>query len=303
VASKKKVLGGSVQFCNSPILFRIIIIMEKTIQFWNDLHAAAAGDQPATKQEWIYESSDPLFQMILAPLLVQAETTTMSDDDDNDDTTTNVVRILEIGCGTSTLAADLCDYWNRTYYYNNNSAPDPQEEDRPLGRRRRRRMTMIATDASAVCIEQQRANNHHPDQCYYEVWNILEPRDDNDEWKFDLIVDKGCVDTILFRAKKGVELVAMALSNIQHCLRTTDSPYCVISSRKKYRKYLAPVFAGRITSRRLDVTQKGDAVIVKKERNDQVFLYVCTTASPHHIHGTVESTISLPLSTGNRVSE
>jgi hypothetical protein len=265
--------------------FVSIIIMEKTIQFWNDRHAAAGDQQPATKQEWIYESSDHLFQMILAPII-------MSDDDDNDDTTTNVVRILEIGCGTSTLAADLCDYWNRTYY--NNSAPDQQEEDRPeLGRRRR--MTMIATDASAVCIEQQRANNHHPDQCSYEVWNILEPRDDDNEWKFDLIVDKGCVDTILFRAKKGVELVTIALSNIQHCLRTTDSPYCVISSRKKYRKYLAPVFAGSITSRRLDVTQKGDAaMIVKKERNDQVFLYVCTTASPHtHTHGTVESTISL----------
>jgi hypothetical protein len=263
--------------------------MEKTIQFWNDLHAATAGDQPETKQEWIYESSDHLFQMILAPII-------MTDDDENDDTKKNVVQILEIGCGTSTLAADLCDYWNRTYYYNN-SASDPQEEDRPW--RRRRRMTMVATDTSAVCIEQQRANNQHPDQCSYEVWNILEPRDDNDKWKFDLVVDKGCVDTILFRAKKGVELVTMALSNIQHCLRTTDSPYCVISSRKKYRKYLVPVFAGSITSRRLDVTQKGDAVIVKKERNNQVFLYVCTTASPHHIHGTVESTISPSLLTKN----
>jgi hypothetical protein len=281
VASQKGAGRPGVCFCK--ITDFVFISMEKTIQFWNDHHAAtAAGDQPVTKQEWIYESSDHLFQMILAPL--------MSNDDDDENDTKDVVQILEIGCGTSTLAADLCDYWNRTYY--NNSAPDPQEEDVRQQRRQRRQLTMIATDASVVCIKQQKANNQHPDQCSYEVWNILEPRDNNDEeWKFDLVVDKGCVDTILFRAKKGEELAAIALANIQRCLRTTNSPYCVITSRKKYRKYLAPVFAGRITSQRLDVTQKGDAAIVKKERNDQVFLYVCTTAPP--THGTVESTISL----------
>jgi hypothetical protein len=91
-----------------------------------------------------------------------------------------------------------------------------------------------------------------------------------------LVLDKGCVDTILFRAKNGKELAPMALWNIQQCLRTWSSPYCVITSRRHYRKYLSTVFTN-ITRRDLDASEKGESDIVREATNDRVFLYVCTT--------------------------
>jgi hypothetical protein len=219
--------------------------MEKTIQFWDDQH----GQDAAVQREWIYNSSDNLFHMIFDPVVAQRWRQSKDDGRKNRITT---IHVLEIGCGSSTLASDLCEFWNRTFL-----AESPFL-----------RLTIVATDASRVCIEQQRARNPYSDQCKYEVWNVLEapqPAEQQQHWQyfFDVVLDKGCVDTILFRAKKGAELAKLALANIKNCLRlgstssTAVSRYCVITSRKKYRKYLSVVFLEHhITSQRLDMSQR-----------------------------------------------
>jgi hypothetical protein len=246
--------------------------MEKTIQFWDDQH----GQDAAFQKEWIYTSSDQLFHLIFDPLVAQRLHRESENDGSNNRQNTTTIHVLEIGCGTSTLASDLCEFWNRTF-----------SESSPF-----LRVNIVATDAIRVCIEQQRARkNQYPDQCRYEVWNVLEApqpaEQQQQQWQyfFDVVLDKGCVDTILFRAKKGAELAKLALANIKNCLRlgstssTAVSRYCVITSRKKYRKYLSVVFLEHhISSQRLDMSQKGDATIVTQERNgDRVYLYVCTT--------------------------
>lgn len=206
--------------------------MNKTIQFWDRQHAEG------TATEWIYAPSDELCDAILGPVLALRR---------------EKITVLEIGCGTSRLAMDLCDFFHRRH-------PDKS-------------LTMLATDASSVCIEQQRARNKQSDQCSYEVWNILEEKKD---WKFDMVLDKGCVDTLLFRAKKGEELAGVALENIKQCLKDPITcPYCIITSRKKYRKYLSSSFSN-IIRHDLDIERKGSSEIVKEEKNARVFLYVCS---------------------------
>lgn len=204
--------------------------MNKTIQYWDRRHAEEVI-------EWIYQPSDELCNAILDPVLASRKEN---------------MSVLEIGCGTSSLACDLCDYFRRKH-------PD-------------KTLSVVATDASAVCIEQQQARNRHLVECTYQVWNILEPKD----WTFDMVLDKGCVDTLLFRAKKGHKLAEVALCNIKQCLKDpATSPYCIVTSRKKYRKYLSTSFSN-IIRRDMDTASKGSSEIVKEEQNARVFLYVCT---------------------------
>ena len=279
------------QEIQTPITI-LIMQNERTIQFWDIYH------NENTTKEWILQPTKELIQEHLSnhiqPLLYIDD----DDDDGNDSDVDDVVspssssqvqgrprplRILEIGCGTSTLARDLFLHLTTTI------ATTEQEQPSQRRRRRRRRPVHVcATDVSDVCIRLniQRDdsllrkkhsnskgklesccrpnaddndndndttddvhNDDNDDDIFeYRVMNILQlnqnkqqqQREEFDEKNdeidqsttaipmnyWDVIIDKGCLDTFLFRSKQRGEnsvytnLMNVVLDNIFRLLRS-----------------------------------------------------------------------------------
>ena len=195
---------------------------DKTIRFWDDYH------DENDSQEWISTPGEELLAMIFDQLEIDATSNDDNSDGDgeNDDISNSknmqssnsrnkVVSVLEIGCGTSTLVRDLKNHI--------------EERDS--------RTTVVAcgSDVSQVCIDTNRerdcpcADNDNTDDnvfskninisdiankesslstpsssqspsLWYEVLNVLEGEPSRRDW--DLILDKGCLDTFLFRSKQ-----------------------------------------------------------------------------------------------------
>jgi len=224
---------------------------EKTLQFWDDYHRRPPASSSArnAKKEWIVPPSDALLRCLVphfraappAPIgEQQSPNHQKNDDDDTNHQDDNILRVLEIGCGTSSLAADLCDFWEQK------DDPPPQ-----------RRLHVLATDASPVCIEQQRQRqqqvmNDRPEtsstsscssssssapcctrttRLEYRVLNITEPHPELNGG-FDVILDKGCLDTCLFRSKnkKNDLVVDTVLRHLHAWLRPPPTQRSVSSS-------------------------------------------------------------------------
>jgi SAM-dependent methyltransferase len=186
---------------------------EKTLQFWDDFYRT---DEEAAK-EWIVHPSDSLFRCILESLRHDE----ITDDPLADGRHDRLFMVLEIGCGTSLLSDALCQYWER------------QESCRKLN--------IIATDVSHVCIEQQRILQRERDQnrCFastfleYQTLNITEPHTEFTS-KFDLILDKGCLDTCLFRSKNTETWIDLVLHHLHSWLKP-GGVYTLLTPRSKIK--------------------------------------------------------------------
>jgi hypothetical protein len=195
---------------------------EKTLHFWDDYYCREAS----IGKEWILQPSSALVQQILDQIVVPNESTRHNESSTD-------LHALEIGCGTSLLSVELCAAW----------------EQRSLSFQSR--LHVLATDVSPVCIEQQRAKlDRHvsarsenggeaapTSTLAYQVLNITEHRQKDDAWKgkFDLIVDKGCLDTCLFRSKKATMWLDTVLNNIHGWLKPKTGVYVVITPRSKLK--------------------------------------------------------------------
>jgi SAM-dependent methyltransferase len=185
---------------------------EKTLQFWEDFYRS----ENVQSKEWIVQPSDSLFRSILGSLRCD-DLNDSTIDDDHDRT----LLVLEIGCGTSLLSDALCHYWER------------QESQR--------RLHVIATDVSQVCIEQQRTLQAERDQkrCLssafleYQVLNITESRAELVS-QFDLILDKGCLDTCLFRSKNTEAWIDVVLHHLYSWLKPSGV-YTILTPRSKIK--------------------------------------------------------------------
>lgn len=207
---------------------------DKTLQFWDDFYRK----QEAVAKEWIVQPSDVLLQVLLDQL--PATVSTSSSDDDR-----HSYRILEIGCGTSSLAADLCEFWER-------QQKQHQQYCQKATNRIRRLLHVMSTDVSPVCIEEQKklqqaqcqtqeTNSSGTANAFleYRVLNITEPNADL-HGQFDLILDKGCLDTCLFRSKKADQWVKTVLNHIHSWLSSTnshnsDGVYVIVTPRSKLK--------------------------------------------------------------------
>lgn len=126
------------------------------------------------------------------------------------------LSILEIGSGTSTLARD---WW----IYLREKRPDIV-------------VHMTATDVSPVCIEQLLVRDEEylsPEKestessLSYQVLNVIDANPELSN-QFDIILDKSCLDTILFRTKLRQEkqvnvLVGSILNNVCSWLKKIDA--------------------------------------------------------------------------------
>jgi SAM-dependent methyltransferase len=144
-------------------------------------------------KEWILKPSEQLLDRILSII---------SD--------TSCPKVLEIGCGTSQLARWLYE------------------------RKRSDSSTFVVTDVSPVCIQinQSRDAAILSDRFEYQVLNALEPADPSLCQKFDVVLDKGCLDTFLYRSSKGSQLVPKLLGNVCNWL-SDRGQYLVLTPRPR----------------------------------------------------------------------
>lgn len=242
---------------------------QETLKFWDDFYAAKQN----APQEWILQPNQALFDRLL-------DAAGMSDnrafDEEKGGAAASlssprraVCRILEIGCGTSTLSRDLFLYWqqiSRSASKNKNDATTA--------------LQVVATDVSEVCIQQllkrdaktlhrQQQRTKDAEACSfleYKVWNLTLAPPESFLESFDLILDKGCLDTFLFRSRqrgppqqdeqyvngKEARLTTTVLNHIHMCLVSCDgneyhhrrgqylllSPRCKIKVVRDYPGFL-----------------------------------------------------------------
>jgi rubredoxin len=189
---------------------------DTTLQFWDEYH------NKNDSQEWISKPGEELLAMIFHHYWNQDQDQdhrhTSNIQVNNNDALTNdivknndeMIKLLEIGCGTSTLVRDMKIHIENTYYYP----------------RIIKKVIACGTDVSQVCIDvNQQRDGHNSGDLWYEVLNCLEDNNGNDDngeqlsslsssssllssssfhhrGNWDLIIDKGCLDTFMFRSKK-----------------------------------------------------------------------------------------------------
>jgi SAM-dependent methyltransferase len=217
---------------------------DRTLRFWDDFYDS---QDASTDKEWILQPSQPLLQRLSQCLEKRAS-----------------CRILEIGCGTSTLGRELWKYMQ---------ANPPAGEDQPS-------VHLLATDVSEVCIRlnQERdaglLDQGEKSSLEYKVLNIAESHPEL-EGKFDLILDKCCLDTILFRSKdRGGELIRSVVDNIQSWL-SEDGVYVILSPRSKFK--MVRDYAGFSSKERFELDpaemQRG-FLQGKKDETGSMYLHV-----------------------------
>jgi hypothetical protein len=170
---------------------------DKTIQFWDSYH------DENDSEEWISKPGEEVLQMIFD----QIDDGKRNEDDKQFRCQRRCFTILEIGCGTSTLIRDLKRYIETKH---------PMVD-----------IVACGTDVSKVCIDVNKkrdcpsarplsatANDNNTNNVnvvidepidsrgslWYEVLNVLDGEPSRKNW--DLIIDKGCLDTFLFRSRQ-----------------------------------------------------------------------------------------------------
>jgi SAM-dependent methyltransferase len=248
---------------------------DKTLRFWDEYH------RNESEKEWILPPNEWLLEIIVSQLILIHQR----------DAPPSSYRVLEIGCGTSSLAYELVEFWNQTATKN---------------RSRQTILEVLATDVSALCIEQQKlqqgqrqkglGDEYKPQQTLnshlsYQTLDITQSHEELCG-QFDMIVDKGCLDTLLFRSKKAKQWVTRVLHNIRSWLRQTtrdgtEGVYCIITPRRKLLKSIPSLLEGfhiqriELQNRIFDDGNGGPQCCLEprsgsyKEESQKLFLYNC----------------------------
>ena len=243
---------------------------ERTLQYWDDYH------REHDSKEWILQPTPEVLKMIHSHF----------------PRTEKPLRILEIGCGTSTMARDLWLY----------AAMQQEGEQDGVGG-----TYMCATDVSPACIK---VNKERDDgicsgfqgstsklSLEYRVLNILDGNKANDEPPWDVIVDKGCLDTFMFRSRQRGEnheycdLLQRVLDNLWRWMDDAGV-YLLISPRprlKAVRDYAGfasvekHAFETESSAGALVGREKRDGKQCPGKRNPDGYIYVCRKNASYFI--------------------
>lgn len=249
------------------------------VDLWDDFYK----DDEVNAHEWIVPCDNSLFRQ-----LEQHITHSQSP--------AKECNILEVGCGTSTLARDF-------YLYLTRPPPQPQQQSSSSSSLASSssfsNVSMTATDVSAYAIEHnQRRDAQYllSSSLHYQVWNVAssEPPPPfgtlSRRRRFHVVLDKGCFDTILFRSdKRHVPSLACIFLNHIHRILEDRGVYLMITPRRKHPWIHS--FQGFASVERIQL-QSGTAggEIYKAEKNTRAFLYVCQRQNAYHSQST-ESTL------------
>jgi hypothetical protein len=237
---------------------------ESTIQFWDDYHEEN-GDK-----EWLVHGSNDLLESIYRNC--------GSSEDGR-------VRILEIGCGTSAMARDLWKYME-----------EAEHKKVPNGRR----ILVRSTDVSRVCVDACYARDKNLPNVYgpgnlaveghgleYGTLDVQVTPTLEDSGQWDIVMDKACMDTFLFRSKCRGEkkeyplIVRVALETIW-MLITGTGVYILISPRPKLKAVRD--FAGFSSVERREIRPETKCTIVsrpdskrcgKRDPAEVCYMYIC----------------------------
>ena len=265
----------------------------RTIQFWDKFH------EDNKSKEWISSLSTELMDILLSRLCngirMKREEGLQKDCQ---------FRMLEIGCGTSTMARELLQSLMRRI---------EKESKTQI------HVHMCATDVSQVCIDVNNARDDPmtlrrqststtnqddeeslPSSSYleYRVLNVLEEKGTEDSdfsyvksklW--DVILDKGCVDTFLFRSKNRGETLACntilekVLKNVWSWM-APHGIFMAVSPRSKIKAIRDFSGFSRVEKIPLPKNSKGDLVGQKTNTSKvPAYVYVCHKNQHYEIDG------------------
>ncbi|KAL3798293.1 hypothetical protein HJC23_000207 [Cyclotella cryptica] len=296
---------------------------EKTKQYWDTFYSDLSSQTPLlkdTKQsststgnekndagpngngddalEWIVDNSPILLDEILK-MFPKASVTSPANESN-----VKKLNVLEIGCGVSELSRTLLEKSLRNR---------GQLTDFGMS------YAFVATDVSSVCVENNRKRdeafvlslgNHNNNNSSSDSKTLISNHNDSLSYKtldvltktptmqnhYDIILDKGTLDTFLFRSKRthrGTEayppILVPLLNNIHTWLRRgVTAKYIFVSPRSKIKAVRD--YNGFVKVRRaaLDVESLGGAVLLQSNHADSrcnskndtcsrknIFIYEC----------------------------
>lgn len=271
---------------------------DRTIQYWEEFYSDVGSSKQSLKSseevntddgdddelEWIVSNSSTLLDRILS-LFPKCDATS------SDERTNTIMHVLEIGCGVSQLSRSLLERIRQIT--NVDDAPS---------------YTFVATDVSTVCLEHNRARDEtfissleNAASLSYDFLDAIEEAPQSTHLhRYNVILDKGTLDTFLFRSKRTQKatsnyppLLIPLLNNVHRWLRHgCKAKYIIISPRSKIKSVRD--FEGFATVRRLkvDTNALGGVVLVENngaksgDRNGtdarsvtkktEVYIYECT---------------------------
>jgi len=278
----------------------------KTKDYWDEFYSqlpsagtqssgssVAENDENPSDLEWIIPQTVVLDTILslLSPSGQSPRDTIQSGEQKH---ASNTINLLEIGCGVSQLSISLLHMLILHHHQDATSHAIPCTYN------------IVATDVSSVCIDHNRErdsacmtslrNDGH--RLKYEVLDVL--RNDASTphtQQYDMILDKGTLDTFLFRSKrtkKGTSthppILTPLLNNIHRWLRCEcKAKYIIISPRPKIMAVRD--FRGFASVRRITIdtaAMSSDVVLVKgnsdisKLSKSEVYLYECIKNDCYH---------------------
>jgi hypothetical protein len=219
----------------------------RTLQYWDTYH------KENESKEWILQPSTDLLEVLRAHCSFQ---------NDND---ASQKQLLEIGCGTSTLARD---FWQHLIHTNGDQ-----------------KFHMIATDVSPACIQTNmdrdasllKSQDTQNNVLEYQTLNVINPTEDQ-SLCCNVILDKGCLDTFLFRSRNRggnntaySAIVQTLLNNLWSWMKD-DGVYLLVSPRAKLKAVRDYAGFRSVERHALSTMSRGDLV----GNNDTPgYVYVC----------------------------
>uniref|UniRef100_A0A7S3VGF0 Methyltransferase domain-containing protein n=1 Tax=Chaetoceros debilis TaxID=122233 RepID=A0A7S3VGF0_9STRA len=226
-----------------------------TLKFWDNFYIKEQ-ERDSNEKEWIVQPDQAILDTIKDHL--------PSDEKQN---------ILEIGCGNSSFSLSLWEYLT--------------SGNKGL------RVTLNATDVSKICVEQNLLRDVNRIESVeisgssfrYSVLDVLELNKSLAQ-KHAMILDKGCLDTFLFRSSQSKKeshspLVRTLLDNIHEWLQD-DGKYIFITPRSKLKSVRD--YAGFSSVKRIILDTSGH--LERKEKSGEhqfVFMYICSKSPKYNI--------------------
>ena len=183
--------------------------MEQQEKFWDEVHCQ---DSQNTKEpdDWILSSAESM--KIIETKILQPMIKTRNNNNNN-----NKIRLLIAGCGTSNLGIDLYKKYSNI-------------------------LNITNIDISNVAISTMKnkcPNNNNMKFFKVDCCKLKEyfNNDDVNNQKFDVVIDKGTADTLLFRVKrnKSYKKICQYFDGVQEIL-ANNGHFLIISPRKKMYK-------------------------------------------------------------------
>jgi len=215
----------------------------KTLVYWDQVHEE---NHQSSAIEWIADPSSTILEKLASYLPSESP-----------------LRLLEVGCGTSCLSKSL--YQHITIH--------PCNVDE-----------FCVTDVSPVCIQHNQTRDaefirHHHPRFRYKIWNILDNIDGSsskNDKPFDVILDKGCLDTFLFRSETRIQSVLVA-KFLRFLHSWCTKKYIVITPRSKLPTLLRD-HPGFLSIQKNILTERIGVLVGSnkgKPKNERAYVHVC----------------------------